>query len=62
MVGSCYLSEASGIEEEYLASVTKNTSFPHFDNCSAEIRNGTRCKFGSSNDFQVTSYFLKRTS
>jgi len=55
MIGSCYLSEASGIQEEYIASLTSNSSILHFDNCDPAFRNGTRCKFGSSNDFQVIS-------
>jgi hypothetical protein len=53
MIGGCYLSEASGIESEYLASITGNDSIPHFDNCDISVRNGTRCQYGSSNDYQV---------
>ena len=53
MIGGCYLSEASGIEEEYWAAVNNNDSIIHFDNCDIEARNGSKCEFGSSNDYQV---------
>ena len=48
MIGCCYLSEASGAEEEYWAAVTGNDTVLHFDDCT-----GRDCDFGSSNDQQV---------
>ena len=53
MIGGCYLSEASGIQEEYEAAITNNDTVIHFDNCDILDRNGTRCEYGSSNDYQV---------
>jgi len=35
------------------ASVNNNDTILHFDNCDIEARNGTRCEYGSSNDYQV---------
>ena len=50
MIGCCYLSEASGIEDEYWAAVTGNDTIKHFDDCTGRV-----CTFGSSNDQQVHS-------
>jgi hypothetical protein len=58
MIGGCYLSEASGVEEEYWASINNNDTILHFDNCSVEARNGSHCKYGSSNDYQVLINFF----
>jgi solute carrier family 12 sodium/potassium/chloride transporter 2 len=52
MTGSCYLSEASGIEEEYWASINGNMTFMHYDDCKNPNRTEP-CRFGSSNDQQV---------
>ena len=53
MIGACYLSEASGIESEYQAYLTGNTSVLFFNDCSNRT-----CDFGSSNDQQVTIFSL----
>eukprot|EP00095_Tigriopus_kingsejongensis_P012630 maker-scaffold407_size180809-snap-gene-0.31 protein:Tk12630 transcript:maker-scaffold407_size180809-snap-gene-0.31-mRNA-1 annotation:"sodium-potassium-chloride cotransporter " len=52
LIGSCYLSEASGIEAEYLAYLGNGTSESglFFDNCTMR-----ECQFGSSNDQQTLS-------
>ena len=60
MVGGCYLSEASGIEEEYWAAMNNNDSIIHFDNCDVIARNGTPCSYGSSNDYQVKKLFFSK--
>ena len=51
MVGSCYLSEASGIEKEYWAAINDNDTIRHYDNCADRE---VPCEFGSSNDQQVS--------
>eukprot|EP00095_Tigriopus_kingsejongensis_P001015 snap_masked-scaffold609_size125094-processed-gene-0.16 protein:Tk01015 transcript:snap_masked-scaffold609_size125094-processed-gene-0.16-mRNA-1 annotation:"af190129_1na+ k+ 2cl- cotransporter" len=52
LIGSCYLSEASGIEAEYLAYLGNVTSKSglFFDNCTMR-----ECQYGSSNDQQTLS-------
>ena len=49
MIGCCYLSEASGVENEYWAAITGNDTIKHFDDCA-----GRDCLYGSSNDQQVS--------
>ena len=50
MIGGVYISEASGIQDEYNAAITGNLTagIPFYDNCTAR-----ECLFGSSNDQQV---------
>ncbi|CAM6054529.1 unnamed protein product [Sphagnum tenellum] len=55
ITGCVYLSEASGIEEEYWAAITGNNATLHFDDCKNPERflQGKPCKYGSSNDQQA---------
>lgn len=53
MIGCCYLSEASGVEDEYWAAITGNDTIKHFDDCSGRV-----CIYGSSNDQQVMEIHL----
>lgn len=48
IIGACYLTEASGIQDEYNAAITQNSSILHFDDCEDRT-----CAYGSSNDQQV---------
>ncbi|XP_059080861.1 bumetanide-sensitive sodium-(potassium)-chloride cotransporter-like isoform X2 [Tigriopus californicus] len=50
IIGSVYIPEASGDEDEYWAAITGNDTIPHYDNCD-----NRECLFGSSNDQQTLS-------